>query len=199
MRGRQRGFTLMEILVAMAVFAVVGSISAALVSQVLANDERMGKRSQRLGEVQRAMAVLKRDLMQITDRPVRDMLGDPLPAVAIGSDGLIEFSRLGWRNPLRSHRAEVQRVAYRMHEGDLERTYWNVLDRSQDTEPRRQRLLAEVNGVEFLALDANGEEHSFWPLPAGGNAGSAPLAAVVMRLDCAPFGVVERIWLVAGG
>lgn len=199
MRGRQQGFTLMEILVAMAIFAVVGSISAALMSQVLANDERMGQRSQRLGEVQRAMSVLKRDLMQITDRPVRDMLGDSLPAVEIGSDGLIEFSRLGWRNPLRSHRAEVQRVAYRMHEGDLQRTYWNVLDRSQDTEPLRQRLLTEVQGVEFLALDANGEEHSFWPLRAGGDAGGAPLAAVIMRLDCEPFGVVERIWLVAGG
>ena len=199
MRGRQQGFTLLEVLVAMAIFAVVGSISAALVSQVLVNDERMGERSQRLGEVQRAMSVLKRDLMQITDRPVRDMLGDSLPAVAIGSDGLIEFSRLGWRNPLRSHRAEVQRVAYRTHDGDLQRTYWNVLDRSQGTEPLTQRLLTEVGEVEFLAVDANGEEHSFWPLRAGGNEESVPLAAVIMRLDCEPFGVVERIWLVAGG
>ena len=115
MRTPQQGFTLMEMLVAMAIFAVVGSISATLMSQVLTNEERMGERSERLGEVQRAMSILKRDFMQITDRPVRDMLGDPLPAVAIDSSGLIEFSRLGWRNPLRSHRAEVQRpIKYAM-------------------------------------------------------------------------------------
>ena len=196
MRTPQQGFTLMEMLVAMAIFAVVGSISATLMSQVLTNEERMGERSERLGEVQRAMSILKRDFMQITDRPVRDMLGDPLPAVAIDSSGLIEFSRLGWRNPLRSHRAEVQRVAYQIRDGDLQRIYWNVLDRSQDAEPLTQRLLREVEGVEFLALDASGEEHSFWPLQA---TAGAQLAAVIMRLDCEPFGVVERIWLVAGG
>lgn len=138
MRFRQLGFTLMEMLVALAVFAVLGVISATLMSQMLTNEERMGQRSERLGEVQRAMSILKRDLMQITNRPVRDMLGDPLPAVVIDSNGLIEFSRLGWRNPLRSPRSELQRVAYRMHDGNLLRTYWSVLDRSQDTEPRRR-------------------------------------------------------------
>ena len=200
MRSRQLGFTLMEMLVALAVFAVLGVISATLMSQMLTNEERMGQRSERLGEVQRAMSILKRDLMQITNRPVRDMLGDPLPAVVIDSNGLIEFSRLGWRNPLRSPRSELQRVAYRMHDGNLLRTYWSVLDRSQDTEPLTQRLLADVDGVEFLALDANGEQHGFWPLrPGEENAAGDALAAIVMRLECAPFGLVERIWPVAGG
>lgn len=200
MHSRQPGFTLMEMLVALAVFAVLGVISATLMSQMLTNGERMGKRSERLGEVQRAMSILKRDLMQITNRPVRDMLGDPLPAVVIDSNGLIEFSRLGWRNPLQSPRSELQRVAYRMHDGNLLRAYWSVLDRSQDTEPLTQRLLADVDGIEFLALDANGEQHGFWPLrPGDGNVASASLAAVIMRLECGPFGVVERIWPVAGG
>ena len=200
-RTGQGGFTLMEMLVALAIFAVVGGISATLMSQVLANEANMGVRSARLGEVQRAMLILKRDLMQITRRPVRDMLGDPLPPVMIGSNGLIEFSRLGWRNPLGFRRAEVQRVAYQMQDGNLLRTYWNVLDRSQDSEPSTQRLLEDVQQVEFIALDANGDDHSFWPLRFGadGDAGSPPLAAILMRLECRPFGVVERIWLVAGG
>ena len=197
---RQGGFTLIEMLVAMAIFAVVGGISATLMSQVLANEATMGVRSERLGELQRAMLILKRDLMQITDRSVRDMLGEAMPPVMIGSNGMIEFSRLGWRNPLGARRAELQRVAYRLEDGNLLRAYWNVLDRSQSSEPLVQQLLTEVRQVEFLALSADGEEHSFWPLRRGseGDEGSPPLAAVMMRLDCQPFGLVERIWLVAG-
>ena len=197
---RQGGFTLIEMLVAMAIFAVVGGISATLMSQVLANEATMGVRSERLGELQRAMLILKRDLMQITDRPVRDMLGEAMPPVMIGSNGMIEFSRLGWRNPLGARRAELQRVAYRLEDGNLLRAYWNVLDRSQSSEPLVQQLLTEVRQVEFLVLSADGEEHSFWPLRRGseGDEGSPPLAAVMMRLDCRPFGLVERIWLVAG-
>ncbi len=194
-----RGFTLIEMLVALAIFAVLGVISATLMSRILAGQEVLDARSTRLAEVQRAMHVLKRDLMQVTKRPIRDILGEPLHSVLIDSDGLIEFSRLGWRNPLQIRRAEVQRVAYRLHEGDLQRVYWNVLDRTQDTEPVVQQLLADVTQVEFFALGVNGEEHHFWPLRD--NAPESQewrLAAVIMRLECEPFGVVERIWLVAG-
>ena len=184
---------------ALAVFAVVGLMSAQLMSRTLANHEALGQRSARLAEVQRAMLILKRDLVQISDRPIRDLFGDPLGPVMIGADGLMEFSRAGWRNPLNSPRAEVQRVAYRIHEGHLHRAWWSVLDRAQDSEPFVQRLLSDVDQVEFFALDANGDEHSFWPArPAGGGQGSAPLAAIIMRLECEPFGIVERIWPVAG-
>ncbi|MCY4213973.1 MAG: type II secretion system minor pseudopilin GspJ [Gammaproteobacteria bacterium] len=188
------GFTLVEVLVALAVFAVVGLMSAQLMSRTLANHEILGERSKRLAEVQRAMLILKRDLMQVSSRSVRDLFGDPLPPVMIGADGMMEFSRAGWRNPLNSPRAEMQRVAYRIHEDHLHRAWWPVLDRAQDSEPVVQRLLSDVEQVEFLALDANGDEHAFWPNGAGG----ASLVAIIMRLECEPFGVVERIWPIAG-
>jgi len=189
-----RGFTLVEVLVALAVFAVVGLMSAQLMSRTLANHESLSERSARLAEVQRAMLILKRDLVQISGRSVRDLFGDPLPPVMIGADGMMEFSRTGWRNPLNSPRAEMQRVAYRIHEGHLHRAWWSVLDRAQDSEPVVQRLLSDVGQVEFFALDTNGDEHSFWPNQLGG----APLAAIIMRLECEPFGIVERIWPVTG-
>lgn len=193
-RTRTSGFTLVEVLVALAVFAVVGLMSAQLMSRTLANNEVLGDRSVRLAEVQRAMLILKRDLVQINGRSVRDLFGDPLPPVMIGADGMMEFSRAGWRNPLNSPRAEIQRVAYRIHEGHLHRAWWSVLDRAQDSEPVVQRLLSDVDQVEFFALDTNGDEHGFWP----NGLGNAHLAAIIMRLECEPFGIVERIWPVAG-
>jgi len=194
-----RGFTLMEMLVALTVFSVIGLLCAQLMGRTLGNHEIVSERSGRLAEVQRAMLVLQRDIMQMTDRPIRDLLGDSRGAVLIGSDGLMEFSRLGWRNPLRQQRAEVQRVAYVVEDGDLYRAWWGVLDRAQDSEPTLQRLLTDIDQVEFFALDTAGQEHTYWPLlgEAGGTS-NRRLGAIVMRLELSPFGIVERIWPVAG-
>ena len=209
------GFTLMEMLVALAVFSVVGLICGQLVSRTLDNYEIVGQRGARLAEAQRAMQILKRDLTQLANRPVRDLLGDPQGPLTIGGGGLIEFSRMGWRNPLGQMRSDVQRVAYVMEDGDLHRVWWKVLDRAQDSEPSRQRLLADVEQAEFLALDAAGNEHSFWP-PSGYDEPPEEqaeeeeeteeeikerlerrLAAIVLRLQFPPFGYVERIWPVS--
>ena len=195
----RRGFTLVEMLVVLAIFAVVGLIATQLVSRTIDNHATMSERGARLSEVQRAMQLLKRDITQLTDRPIRDMLGGQNEPIKIGSDGLIEFSRVGWRNPLQRQRAEVQRVAYIVQDGSLYRTYWNVLDRAQDSEPVIQKLLGNVEQVEFFALDAAGNEHTFWPLL--GSFADDPdnrLVALIMRVEAEPFGVVERLWPVPG-
>ncbi len=193
--ARNLGFTLMEMLVALTVFAVIGLLSAQLMGHTIGNHERLGERSNRVTEAQRAMLVLKRDITQLARRPVRDMLGDPRQAVLIGNDGLMEFSKFGWRNPLRQPRAEVQRVAYLVRDGDLYRAWWRVLDRAPDSEPALQKLLTDIEQIEFFALDASGQEHNYWPL-LGEDAehSDRQLVAILMRLEFAPFGVVERIW-----
>ena len=191
----RRGFTLIEMLVVLAIFSVVGLIASQLVSRTINNHAIMSERAARLVEVQRAMQILKRDVMQLTNRPIRDMLGDPIEPIRIGSDGLIEFSRMGWRNPLQQQRAELQRVAYIVEDGDLYRSYWSVLDRAQDSEPVVQKLLGDVEQVEFFALDAAGNEHTFWPLLGSfADDPNTRLVALIMRVEAAPFGIVERLW-----
>jgi len=203
MRGRParaRGFTLVEMIVVFAIFAVIGVVTSQIVSRVLDSQRVMAERGARLTDVQRAMVIMQRDVLQMVDRGVRDILGDPLPAVIIGSDGLIEFTRLGWRNPLAQQRAELQRVAYVLDGTDLQRAYWRVLDRAPDAEPMVQTLLTDVERVEFVALDRAGNEYSFWPQETGGAPldPSQRLAAVILRIELAPFGLVERLWPVPG-
>jgi general secretion pathway protein J len=192
---RPQGFTLIEVLVAFLIFAIIGMISSQLMSQTLSAQAQLSDRGARLGNVHRAMQILQRDIMQLADRPIRDQYGDPLQAIIIGTEGVIEFSRAGWRNPLQLPRAEVQRVGYLLQDNKLLRGYWQVLDRSQDTEPAYQTLLHDVERMEFFALDVSGNEHSYWPVPGMDvNDPQLALAGVILRIEMAPFGVVERVW-----
>jgi general secretion pathway protein J len=190
-----RGFTLVEMLVALAVFALVGLISARLVSSTIENHARISERDGRLVEIQRAMQMIDRDILQISGRGVRDLLGDPVQPLLIGSDGTMEFTRYGWRNPLDHKRAELQRVGYTVAEGELQRLYWHVLDRAQDSQPSAQRLLGAVGEVEFFVLDASGNEHRFWPV-AGFNPENPAerVVGLILRIEIEPFGLIERLW-----
>ena len=188
-----RGFTLLEMLVALAVFAVIGVMSAQLVRQIADIGEGTRARGERLVALQRATDLMRRDLQQLAHRPVRDRLGDGGQAVLINHGPLLEFTRRGWRNPLDAPRSELQRVAYQLENGALYRSFWPVLDRANDSEPVRQLLLADVAGVEVAAVDAGGEEHGYWPLA---DADGRALAAVAVRLLLRPFGEIERFWTV---
>jgi general secretion pathway protein J len=202
MRPRlNHGFTLVEILVALLVFSVVGLISARLLSQSIDNQNNLQDRGQRLAEVHRAMRILQRDILQLSRRKIRDEQNEILPALMVGNEGLIEFTRVGWRNPLGQPRSEVQRVGYRWQDEKIVRGYWLTLDRGFDAEPAFQTLLEGVQDIEFFAIDQLGNEHNEWPLDL--EAGDLPieneeiyLAAILVRLEVSPFGVIERIWRV---
>ncbi len=187
-----RGFTLIEILVALFVFAIIGVISSQLLSQSIQSHGQLSDRGKRLADVHRAMQVLQRDIMQINNRSIRDEYGDLQPPLLIGTEGAIEFSRSGWRNPLMLPRAEVHCVAYLLQDNVLVRGYWPVLDRAQDTEPAYQNILEEVERLEFYVLDNAGNEHTFWPRP--GLPPDLKKLGILMRIELAGMGVVERIW-----
>jgi general secretion pathway protein J len=189
---RSRGFTLIEILVSLVVFSVIGLISSQLMSRTIQSNELLRDRGTYLSEVQRAMQMMQRDVLQITRRPIRNQYGDPMESLVIGNEGAIEFSRAGWRNPLNLPRSEVQRVGYLLQDNKLLRAYWPVLDRAQDSEPAYQTLLENVERVEFYALDSAGNEHTFWPQP--GVSETNPIVGLILRIDLPTFGVVERVW-----
>lgn len=197
--NRQSGFTLIEILVALFIFAVVGLISAQLLGRTVNAYEVLDDRGQRLGQIHRAMLVVERDMLQFRNRPIRMAQGEPLPALMIGDEGALSMTRGGWRNPLQRPRSELQRVGYRMQDEKLVRGYWSVLDRRGDEEPISQTLLEGVEELEFFAIDQNGEEHKFWPPKAGQGAGQLQIAGLVLRVSMVPLGIVERVWEVPSG
>lgn len=196
-RIRPTGFTLIEMLVALGVFAVIGLLSAQIVTQLVDVNERTRARADRLVEVQRAVEFIRRDIQQLAHRHVRDELGDPVPTLDVNQAALMRFTRRGWSNPLERQRSELQRVAYVLEGELLYRVFWPVLDRGADTEPVSQLLLAGVETMEVSAIDVGGRRHTYWPL-AGESADDPEreLAAFEVRLAVPPYGEIDRLWAV---
>lgn len=197
---RSGGFTLVEILTALAIFGVIGVLATRIVAGMIELGATTREHAEGLADLQRAMGIVERDIEQWTDRTIRDELGDPLPAMIVTGVSLLELTRMGWQNPLRAPRAELQRVAYVLRDDKLVRLYWPVLDRAPDTKPVAQLLLHGVTDARFAVFDENGEKHGHWPLPpASEDADELRLAAVEMHLQLESHGLVHRLWLVLGG
>ena len=197
-----RGFTLIEMLVALAVFAVIGIISAQLLSQMISFTDTAQSRGERLVNFHRVVEIMRRDFQQLTYRSVRDELGEPTYEVSIGVGSLIEFSRKGWMNPNLRHRSEIQRVAYDLRGDRVFRQYWLVLDRSPDTLPVEQVLMRGVTLANVIAIDQLGSETYFWPPTPDAESEDEDvpaLAAIKFEIETAEFGPIVQIWNVPGG
>jgi len=97
-RGASRGMTLIEVLVAMAIFAIVAALAYGSLNRTLASADILGERMTRLQAIQRAVRQIENDFMQLAARPVRAELAErPSPALEVAPFGIgLALSRAGW-------------------------------------------------------------------------------------------------------
>ncbi len=148
------GFTLIEVLIAMAITALVSVIAYTSLSTVMSGVESLRENTDRIYEVNRALMIISRDLRQFANRPVRDEFGELEPALTGGllARYALSFTRTGWHNPNGHPRSNLQRVNYRLEEGGLWRDSYAVLDRAPDTEPQTVLLLDAVDDLRLTFL-----------------------------------------------
>jgi general secretion pathway protein J len=167
---RIRGFTLIEVMIAIFIAAIMFAIGYGAINQALRDRDAINVSQARVTEIQRGMRVVAQDFAQIIARPARDTsgTGQLMPAVmARNSDEiLVTFTRAGWTNPIGLQRPAEQRVRYRYIAADqtLVREYWLSVDPALNTEPRQRVIFTRVKAVELRYLDpATRNWREDWP------------------------------------
>jgi len=207
----EAGFTLVEVLIAMAITAFVAVVGYTGLTTVMTGVDSLRQETRQLEELNRAFQVLGRDLHQFVDRSVYDEFGSRLSSMEGGELAAqsLSFTRAGWHNSVGLPRSSLQRVAYYIDEDKLIRASWPVLDRTGAIEPVEVVLLREVDTFEVRFLGALEElevnrdsqiDRRFWqenwiPDVSRPDALAEPPIAVEVRLMVPQWGELERLYV----
>jgi general secretion pathway protein J len=199
----ERGFTLLEILVAVVILAIMGLMSYRAVRDARVQADIAAVHMDRLREVQRAVHLLVSDFRTLAPRPVRELIGDGYRAALLrdpNSTALFELTHAGWPNGAGTPRGTLQRVRYRLEERKLIREHWTVTDPTLANEPQKRELLEGVERVEIRYMGAGREWDTQWP-PLGGTGDRAFRArpvAVEITIVVDGWGELKRLVEVSG-
>jgi general secretion pathway protein J len=203
MRVQALGFTLLEVLIAVAIFVIVGALAMGGYNELVKQSDIVESSNKRSRQVQSAIQRLVQDFATLEPRPVREPLGEsyrPALRADARSEELAELTHSGWSNPAGMPRSTLQRVVYRVEDKKLVREYWYVLDRTMSGEPASAVVLNNVERATFRFLDNNRRWHEQWP-PIGYSAPDVlrlrPIA-VEITLELEDWGEIKRLVEVAG-
>lgn len=193
---KSSGFTLIEVIIAMSIFAILAVLSYGGLQSVINSKTRTEASLERLQELQMTMLTLSSDLQQLSERDAHDALGGLLYKVSTqSSEFIVEFTRSGWRNPANLQRSTLQRVAYQLKDDSLMRIYWPHVDRADDDARVERTLISNIESVELRFLNVNNEWGDDWPSASALSTG-APIElplAIEISLKMHDWGEITRL------
>lgn len=191
-----RGFTLLEIIIALFVFSIVSVILVTALHTTLGIQSSAEKKAARLAELQVALLLMSRDFEQVIDRPVMTVSGQLEGFV--GTAQAVTFTHAGFDNPFgQLRRSTLQRTRYQLNRNTLERLTWPVLDQAANTKPDARSLLAGVSALRFDYLDDKGHFQTSWPVSNDPKKTTWPVA-VRVSLTLRDWGQITQFYLLAG-
>jgi general secretion pathway protein J len=186
--AKQSGITLLELLVVVTVFSIMSAAAYSSLQSSLKAEENFGRAMQEVEAVQMSLALLQRDIMQLSPRTIRDAYGDDEAAIVLFDGQQLSFTRGGNFSSLRLDRAELIRVAWSLQDGQLIRSHWRRLDSTQGDRPLSASLLSNVTDLRIRVLDQDNIWRLDWPIAASGQ-----VRALEITLELAEWGEIRRL------
>ncbi|SMC25797.1 general secretion pathway protein J [Andreprevotia lacus DSM 23236] len=194
-RTDSAGFTLLEVLIALTVFAILTLVAYQGLSRIADTKLRLDEEAQRWRSLSLVLDRFEEDATQVINRPWRDTGGTLQAAVLGGAEAanagqpVLELVRVGRdRDPYH--------VAYRLKDGRLEMLQWDSLDLAPRAEPQAYVLMPDVERFAVWFLDADNTWQANWPYrqPGGKVASLTPPRGIKVQLTRKGEPMVERIY-----
>lgn len=192
-----RGFTLIEVVVAVAIFAVVAAMAWGGLDRIVRAKQVIDEQSQQFRALHQAMGQFERDIRQAAARPVRDGSGLELPALVGGGSG-IELTRFVGSGGWDREAPALERVGWRCEEGQLQRLRWDVLDRTPGSQVRVEARLEGVSECQWRFLVA-GVALERWPAAGDEERPERLPSGIELRFALEGEGEYRRVLELAGG
>jgi general secretion pathway protein J len=180
--AKRSGFTLLEILIAIAIVALLALMGYRALSALSESESRLSAEATKWRTLDLFFARLEADLREAVPRPARSgAASEPawLAAVDAAGNGALAFSRAGPDFAI-DPGSVGQRLGYRLRNGSIEVLYWPGYDRPRDAEPTAYVLLSDVTQFRLSYLTATGIWVDNWPI--GGDADLPRATRVIVTL-----------------
>ena len=157
----KKGFTLVELLVAIAIFAVLSALGWKVFDYLAKVKDRNAMHEANLEQLQESYQQILRDTMQAVPLTA-NVKGQQQPALVL-QNGRFNFSKTGVTDPLQQGISPHERVEYqyRADEKKLYRLKYRNLHQTGNDQPESSVMLDEVEAFEIVVLNPN--ELSSWP------------------------------------
>lgn len=167
---RQQGLTLLELVIAIGVFALFSAMAYGALDRIMSQRDRLESEQLFWRTLSLVFLRVEDDLAQARPRRIRDIDGNVLPALRgqptdtrAVADPTLEFTRGGVIDLSIGGNTVLQRVGYRLQDQQLLRLSWSVLDRGPQSKPAEAVLLKDVETFSVRFLAPNGDWLEQWP------------------------------------
>ena len=168
MKARAKGFTLIEVLIAVTIFAVMSAFAYRALSSILTARERVAEENQKWRSIATFFARLEMDLTNATARDIRNS-NNLIESAFVGrqtfakeTEGQLMFTRMGLPGASGTL-ATPQRIGYRIKNSTIEELIWPVLDQAPRTIPSVYPLLNGVSAMKLRYLSQTNSWQESWP------------------------------------
>lgn len=158
---KPKGFTLVELMVAIAIFAVLSALGWKVFDYIVKTKDQNVIHEQRLGQLQQTYQQILRDTVQAVPLTA-NINGDIQPALVL-QNGRFNFSKTGVTDPLEEGISPDERIEYqyRADEQKLYHLKYRNLNQTGQDQPESSVLLSEVEQFQIVVLNPN--ELTQWP------------------------------------
>ena len=145
------GFTLMEVLIVIGIFAIISTISFTALTQYISVSSKLEENYRDIENLQRAFIVLERDLRYMIDRPSRNTFGDREAPLLIDNLNGEPGEKIRFTSALKTPQqfAKLRRVAWALDQNSLRRISWNALDIEDDSVQSSRTILTGVDSFDI--------------------------------------------------